>query len=89
MLRVKITAGFQTADIAAEVVRLYEENGLFRGVAAGDSFLSPVRRYYSVVESKTVDHVSPSGYPRHGFYRMPEREHYATVMEDRPDEESC
>lgn len=85
----KITAGIQIADMAAGVVRLYEENGLFRGVAAGNSFLSAVRRYYGVVESKTVDHVSPSGYPRHGFYRMPEREHYARVMEDRPEEVSA
>ena len=85
----KITAGIQIADMAAGVVRIYEENGLFRGVAAGDFFLSAVRRYYSVVEGKTVDHVSPSGYPRHGFYRMPEREHYATVTEDRPEEASA
>ena len=82
----KITAGIQIADMAAGVVRLYEENGLFHGALGGDSFLNAIRRYYNVVESKTLDHVSPSGYPRHGFYRMPEREHYSTVAEDRPEE---
>ena len=85
----KITAGFQIADMAAGVVRIYEENGLFRGPVAGDSFLSAVRRYYGVVEGKTVNHMSPSGFPRHGFYRMPEREHYATVTEDRAEEGNC
>ena len=84
----KITAGIQIADMAAGVVRVYEENGLFRGVPAGNSFLSAVGRYYSVVEGKTTDHVSASGYPRHRFYRMPEREHYGTVVEDRPEGES-
>lgn len=74
-----ITTGVQIADMAAGVVRLYEESGLFRGAPAGDAFLNAVRRYYGVVAAKTIDQHSPTGYPRHGFYRMPEREHYATV----------
>ena len=81
-----ITTGIQIADMAAGVVRLYEESGLFRDVPAGDSFLNAVRRYYSVVESKTVHQHSPGGYLRHGFYRMPEREHYVTVPPDRSEE---
>jgi len=77
-----ITAGIQIADVSASVVRLYEENELFREVPAGDSFLHAIHRYYGVVALKTVDQNSRDGYPRHGMYRMPEREHYATVVQE-------
>jgi hypothetical protein len=77
----RVTGGIQIADMTAGAIRLYEENRLFQGVPAGDSFLSAIKRYYSVLEEKTKDQVSPEGYPRPGFYRMPERDHY-TVMPD-------
>lgn len=82
-----ITSGIQIADMAVGVVRQYCENELFRGVPIGDAFLHAIARYYGVVASKTVDQTSRSGYPRHGFYRMPEREHYTTIAEERPEEE--
>ncbi len=75
-----ITSGIQIADMAAGVVRLYTENTLFRGTPVGAPFLSAVRRYYDVISSKTVDQQSAEGYARHGLYRMPERELYATAV---------
>lgn len=81
----RITVGIQIADMAAGVVRLYEEQELFRGVPDGDSYLSAIRRYYNVVEAKTVNQFTASGYSRHGFYRMPEREHYARVAQDHQE----
>ena len=83
----KITSGIQIADMSAGVVRLYEENNLFRGLPSGDSFLSAVNRYYEVIASKTLDQVSREGYARHGLFRMPEREHYATAVVGKLEEE--
>lgn len=74
----KITSGIQIADMAAGTIRLYEENRLFQGVPTGDSFLSAIKRYYTVLEEKTKDQETTDGYPRPGFYRMPERDHYTS-----------
>jgi hypothetical protein len=75
----RVTSGIQIADMAAGTIRLYEENKLYQGVPAGDAFLSAIRRYYAILEEKTKDQKSPEGYPRPGFYRMPERDHYILV----------
>jgi len=78
----RVTCGIQIADMAAGTIRLFEENKLFQGVPAGDSFLSAIRRYYSILEEKTRDQVSPEGYPRPGFYRMPQRDHYIEITSE-------
>jgi hypothetical protein len=71
----KITAGIQIADLMASVVRQFEENELFRGLPAGDPYLSAISRYYRIIESLTTDFDTDEGKLR-GFYRMPERAHY-------------
>ena len=75
----RITVGIQIADMAAGVVRLYEENELFRGVPAGDSFLHAISRFYRIVESKTVNQTNADGYTRYGLHQMPERGHYINI----------
>lgn len=85
----RVTCGIQIADMAAGTIRLYEENRLFQGVPAGDSFLSAIRRYYSILEEKTKDQVSPEGYPRSGFYRMPQRDHYIEIAGEDSQENSA
>lgn len=82
----RVTCGIQIADMAAGAIRLFEENKLFQGVPAGDSFLSAIRRYYSILEEKTRDQVSPEGYPRPGFYRMPQRDHYIEIASEDSQE---
>jgi len=72
----RVTAGIQIADMAAGVIRLYQENGLYRNVPRGDAFLSAIKRYYAVLEEKTKDLLTPQGEPRPGFYFMPERAYY-------------
>jgi len=72
----KLTAGIQIADMVAGVVRIYEENELFRGVPS-DSFLSAIARYYRTLKEKTINLEAPVGnYTWYGFERMPERLHY-------------
>ncbi|MDP2952427.1 MAG: DUF3800 domain-containing protein [Chloroflexota bacterium] len=81
----RVTPGIQIADMSASIIRLYEQAGLFQRVPSGDIFLSAINRYYRILEGKTVDQVSPEGYPRKGFYRMPERDHY--LEEERSERE--
>lgn len=83
----RVTCGIQIADMAAGTIRLYEENRLFQGVPSGDPFLSAIRRYYSILEEKTRDVFSVEGHRRPGFYRMPEKDHYTALIEEKPVEE--
>ena len=72
----KLTAGIQIADMVAGVVRIYEENELFRE-APNDSFLSAIARYYRILKEKTINLEAPIGdFTWYGFERMPERLHY-------------
>lgn len=80
----RVTCGIQIADMASSVIRLYEENRLFQGVPAGDAFLSAIRRYYMILQEKTKNQESPEHYPRPGFYRMPERDHYIVQNNEEP-----
>ena len=57
--------------MVASAIRWYEEEELYRRVPAGDNFLLAIRRYYRIIEQKTVDQVSHDGYARPGLYRMP------------------
>ena len=66
----KASAGIQIADMIASVIRQYEEAELYKRVPAGDMFLLAIRRYYRIIEQKTVDLTSHDGYPRVGLYRM-------------------
>jgi len=50
----KLTGGIQIADMVARVVRIYEENELFRGFSS-DAFLSAIARYYHILKDKTID----------------------------------
>ena len=67
----KASAGVQIADMIASVIRQYEEAELYRSVPAGDTFLLAIRRYYRIIEQKTVDQTSHDGYSRPGLHRMP------------------
>ncbi len=81
----RITVGIQIADMAAGVIRQYEENELFHTSPATDPYLHALRRYYRALQGMTVDQFSPEGYVRHGFYRMPERQHYLTPEQYDPE----
>ena len=72
----RITIGIQIADMFAGVVRLWEENALYRGLPAGDPFLSAIRRYYGIVEelSKDTAHEDHGLLP--GIYHMPQHAHF-------------
>jgi len=75
----KLTGGIQIADMVAGVVRIYEENELFRGFSS-DSFLSAIARYYHILKQKTIDLEAPVGhFTWYGFERMPERLHYVPI----------
>jgi hypothetical protein len=80
----RVTSGIQIADMASGAIRLYQENKLYQGVPAGDSFLSAIRRYYSILEEKTKDQETVEGYQRPGFYRMPEKDHYLAIASEGP-----
>ena len=71
----RMTVGIQIADMFAGVVRIYEEEELFRGPSTGDAFHSAVRRYYRIIADLSVDLVTDQG-RLPGMYRMPERAHY-------------
>ena len=76
----RVTCGIQIADMAASVIRLYQENRLYQETPVGDSFLSAIRRYYTVIAEKTKNQESPEGYQRPGLYFMPERDHYGIIL---------
>jgi hypothetical protein len=84
----RITDGIQIADMAASAIRIYEENGLRLGVPTGDSFLSAIKRYYTVLQEKTKDLQTPQGEKRPGFYLMPERAHYGIIITKEPASEA-
>ena len=67
----KASSGIQIADMVASVIRQYEEADLYRRAPSGDQFLLAIRRYYRIIEQKTVEQISHDGYSRPGIYRMP------------------
>jgi len=81
----RLTSEIQIADMIASVIRIYEENELFRSVPEGDAFLSSISRYYRIVKEKTKNLEAPHGvFTWYGFDRMPERLHYGPT---EPEEE--
>jgi hypothetical protein len=75
----RTTVGIQVADMFAGVVRIYQQNELFRAPPA-DPFLNAVRRYYGIVDALSMDLETARG-RLPGMYRMPERAHYAPDQE--------
>ncbi|MDO8750190.1 MAG: DUF3800 domain-containing protein [Dehalococcoidia bacterium] len=73
----EFTPGIQIADMAAGVIRIYQENTLHRHIPSGDPFLSAISRYYKILEQKTVDLPRPVGTGIwYGIYFMSERMHH-------------
>jgi Protein of unknown function (DUF3800) len=72
----RLVMGIQVADMMAGVVRIFEENALFRGTPDGDDFLSAIARYYRVTQRLSTDIDTGNGRLA-GMYRMPEHAHYA------------
>ena len=67
----RASAGVQIADMVASVIRLYEGEELYKSIPAGDTFLLAIRRYYRIIEKKTIDQVSHDDYSKPGLHRMP------------------
>lgn len=66
------SAGIQITDMAASVIRQYQEAELFRyAPPANDRYLYAIRRRYSIIEGKTRNLVSHDGDDRPGFYFLP------------------
>lgn len=87
----KLTPGIQVADMAASVIRLYEERELFRSIPMRDAFSSAIERYYRIIKEKTIDLEAPPGSmitTWYGFNRMPEREHYEPLAPESENEPS-
>lgn len=72
-----VTPGIQIADLAASVVRQYEQNGLGNKIVEGDDYLSAINRYYHVVKGMTRDDLRDD-FQRslYGFYKVPEAQLY-------------
>ena len=66
----EITAGIQIADMAASVIRQYQQEELYKGVPSGDHYLWAIRRYYRMIEQKTVDLTTSTGEERRGIHRF-------------------
>lgn len=71
----KITAGIQIADMVASVIRQHQQEELYKSMPVGDHYLLAIRRYYRIIEQKTVSLTTPEGEDRLGIYRL-SREHY-------------
>lgn len=67
----RTSAGIQIADMAASVIRQYEEAQLYSRVPVGDQYLLAIRRYHRIIEQKTVDQINEEGFHRPGLYRVP------------------
>ena len=78
------TIGIQIADMFAAVVRLSEENELYRHPPPSDAFLSAIRRYHGIVQdlSKDTAHEEHGILP--GIYRMPQHAHFPPQQPDDP-----
>ena len=74
----RFTPHIQVADMVAGAIRIYQENNLRQNTQHGDPFLSAISRYYRIIEEKTINLASPTGYAGdlYGIYFMSERMHY-------------
>ena len=79
----RVTPGIQLADLAASVVRQYEQNKLYESAPPSDDFLSAIERYYKIIQAKTSDDLENDyGERLYGFYRMREEQLYAATDEE-------
>ncbi len=82
----QVTPGIQLADLAASVVRQYEQHGLFMGVPPGNPYLSALNRFYSTIKEKTRNDLqSDYGHQLYGFYKCREEQLYQ--REEREQQE--
>lgn len=65
-----LTPGIQIADWFAYVIRLNEEHELYRQHALKDPYLSAIKRYVSIVKTKTQDHAKEDGFIHYGLATM-------------------
>ena len=67
------SAGIQIADMAASVLRQFEEAELFRvAPPVGEQYLFHIRRWNRIVEQKTRNDLkNHDGFSRPGFFRLP------------------
>ena len=78
----RTTIGIQIADMFAAVVRLWEENELYRGLPPGDPFLSAIRRYHGIVQELSKDTAHEEHGTLQGIYRMPQHAHFPPQQPD-------
>ena len=63
------------ADMCAYVVRVYQQNALFKEAPSQDSeYLFAICKWYHTIAERTRDFVTASGEPRQGFYFMAQGE---------------
>ena len=61
----------QIADMCAYVIRVYQQNALFKEAPSqGDEYLFAIRKWYHTIAERTRDFVTARGEPRQGFYFM-------------------
>jgi Protein of unknown function (DUF3800) len=65
-----LTPGIQISDWFAYVIRLYYEQGLDRTSGVTDGYLSAIKRYASIVRSKTIDYPRGDGFTDFGISTM-------------------
>lgn len=81
----KQSIGIQIADVAASVIRIYEENNLYRASWTSDPFLLAIKRYHEIVSSLTKDYESIDGFSRPGLHRLGAEAHFPPAG-DSPDQ---
>lgn len=70
----KITQGIQIADMAAYVIRTYQENKLFNGVPTGSHYYSAIARYYRILKRQV------GGLGISQWNEMARLQHYARAL---------
>ncbi len=78
----RVTPGIQLSDLAASAVRQYQQNDLYKGIPAGDLYLSAIARFYNTVKRKTRDDLTNDrGKQLWGLYKFREELSYQHGME--------
>ena len=86
----QFTPGIQVADMAAGVIRIFQENNLHIRIPSGDPFLSAIARYYRILEQKTLNLVPLTGTGYwYGLYFMSERMHHVLEPLEEDNEEEA
>lgn len=56
-----LTPGIQIADMCAYILRLSYEHNLFQDRSVGDPYLSTIKRFATIVQSKTINYAKEDG----------------------------